>query len=109
MAHQRVEGWLDELDAAGIRPCVVVERSGLTTVRQDVDAKGRAAAAALTAELARRGDHTPGDVGEAAEVGWLPLADVPHLISTAGITDGPTLIALGYNLGVHRALGSGSA
>ncbi len=127
-AHERLQGWLDELDAAGIRPTVVVQppyapqatgdaarqlldvadpptailcfsdvialgvvsvarerglrvpedlsvvgfddaplaaraTPSLTTVRQDVLAKGRAAAAALTALLAtdRPGGEGPGD------------------------------------------------
>jgi hypothetical protein len=34
-------------------------------------------------------------------VEWLPLADVPRLIGSGEITDGPTLMALGYYLGVH--------
>lgn len=58
----------------------------------------------FTLYLAHGADHIgdPQDVTEAARVDWLPLTDVPELIRRREITDGPTLMALGYYLGIHR-------
>ena len=45
-----------DLSVVGFDDHPLAARAGLTTVRQDVDAKGRAAAQALRREVARRGD-----------------------------------------------------
>src|SRR6266540_4996268 len=77
--RQRLLGWLDALDAADIKPTVVRQphadaqeagysatqalldnHSRPTTVRQDADAKGRAAAAALAAAIERAKTHPGG-------------------------------------------------
>ncbi|HET9655011.1 MAG TPA: NUDIX domain-containing protein [Kineosporiaceae bacterium] len=44
----------------------------------------------------------PEDVSESSELAWLPLADLPGLIRDGRLTDGPTLLAVGYYLGIHR-------
>ena len=42
----------------------------------------------------------PSDPSEATRVEWLPLSDIPKLAADGQITDGPSLTALSYYLGV---------
>ena len=44
----------------------------------------------------------PQDVSESSRVDWLPIADLPRLITDKQLTDGPTLMALSWYLGVYR-------
>lgn len=46
----------------------------------------------------------PVDNAEASRIEWVPLADIPELAASGQITDGPSLTALSYYLGVHRQL-----
>jgi len=46
----------------------------------------------------------PADTDETECVGWIPIEDLPRLIATGMILDGPTLMALSYYLGVYRPL-----
>jgi hypothetical protein len=46
----------------------------------------------------------PTDTTESTRVEWLPLAEIPKLIEDGHITDGPSLLALSYYLGVWRIL-----
>lgn len=45
----------------------------------------------------------PADRSESSRVEWVPLADVPKLARDGQITDGPSLTALSYYLGMYRA------
>ena len=56
VAHERGLAVPGDLSVVGFDDHPLAARAGLTTVRQDVDAKGRAAAQALRREVARRGD-----------------------------------------------------
>ena len=47
----------------------------------------------------------PADKTEATRVEWHPLADVPKLAADGQITDGPSLTALSYYLGIYSTLG----
>ena len=53
--------------------------------------------------LAHGADHIgdPEDRSEAT-VDWLPIDDLPKLIADGQISDGPTLMAISYYLGIHR-------
>jgi 8-oxo-dGTP pyrophosphatase MutT (NUDIX family) len=58
----------------------------------------------FTAYLAHGATHIsePADPSESSRVDWLPLADIPRLISETLISDGPTLTALAYYLATRR-------
>jgi 8-oxo-dGTP pyrophosphatase MutT (NUDIX family) len=45
----------------------------------------------------------PTDDSESTRVEWIPLTEVPRLALAGEITDGPSLTALSYYLGVYRA------
>jgi 8-oxo-dGTP pyrophosphatase MutT (NUDIX family) len=45
----------------------------------------------------------PTDASESTRVEWMPLADVPRLAQDGKLSDGPSLLALSYYLGMHRA------
>jgi 8-oxo-dGTP pyrophosphatase MutT (NUDIX family) len=53
----------------------------------------------LATDLTRIGE--PADKTEASRVEWHPLADVPKLAADGQITDGPSLTALSYYLGMY--------
>jgi 8-oxo-dGTP pyrophosphatase MutT (NUDIX family) len=57
----------------------------------------------FTLFLARGADHIgdPEDLSEAARVDWLPIDDLPKLIAAGQISDGPTLMAVSYYLGIY--------
>ncbi|MBI1758247.1 MAG: NUDIX hydrolase [Actinobacteria bacterium] len=57
----------------------------------------------LATEVTRIGDPTDGS--ESTRVEWVPLADIPRLAAAGHISDGPSLTALSYYLGIHRAVG----
>jgi 8-oxo-dGTP pyrophosphatase MutT (NUDIX family) len=46
----------------------------------------------------------PTDRSESTRVEWLPLAEVPKLMEDRRVTDGPSLLALSYYLGIWRTL-----
>jgi 8-oxo-dGTP pyrophosphatase MutT (NUDIX family) len=45
----------------------------------------------------------PTDPGESTRVEWVALSDVPKLAADGLIPDGPSLLMLGYYLGIYRA------
>jgi 8-oxo-dGTP pyrophosphatase MutT (NUDIX family) len=49
----------------------------------------------------------PPDSNEISRVEWVPLADIPMMAAKGQIADGPSLLILGYYLGVHRNLAGG--
>ena len=57
----------------------------------------------FTLFLAHGADHIgdPEDLSEAARVDWLPIDDLPKLIAAGQISDGPTLMAVSYYLGIY--------
>ena len=44
----------------------------------------------------------PEDKAEASRVEWVPLSEVRKLAAAGEITDGPSLVALSYYLGIYR-------
>jgi 8-oxo-dGTP pyrophosphatase MutT (NUDIX family) len=56
----------------------------------------------LASDLVRIGD--PVDDSESTRVEWIRLTDVPRLADAGQITDGPSLTALAYYLGIYRTL-----
>jgi 8-oxo-dGTP pyrophosphatase MutT (NUDIX family) len=44
----------------------------------------------------------PTDPSEASRVEWLPINDIPDLATKGQISDGPSLTALSYYLGIYR-------
>lgn len=65
--------------------------SGISTMRF---------ASFLVTGAVRVGD--PVDTEESTRVEWVPLADVPKLARDGEISDGPSLTALSYYLGMYR-------
>jgi 8-oxo-dGTP pyrophosphatase MutT (NUDIX family) len=57
----------------------------------------------VASDVTRVGE--PADKTEATRVQWHHLADVPKLAADGQISDGPSLTALAYYLGMHRPLG----
>jgi 8-oxo-dGTP pyrophosphatase MutT (NUDIX family) len=49
----------------------------------------------------------PTDTDETDRVGWIPIKDLPKLIATDQILDGPSLMALSYYVGVYRPAHTG--
>lgn len=47
-------------------------------------------------------DGEPTDTAEATRIEWIPIADIPKLAASGHITDGPSLGALAYYLGIHK-------
>jgi 8-oxo-dGTP pyrophosphatase MutT (NUDIX family) len=60
----------------------------------------------FTAFLAEALTHIgpPVDTSESTRVEWIPLADIPKLVEDGQLTDGPSLMALSYYLGMWRTL-----
>jgi 8-oxo-dGTP pyrophosphatase MutT (NUDIX family) len=56
----------------------------------------------LTTDVTHIGQPT--DDAETTTVKWVPLTDLPRLAANEQITDGPSLTALAYYLGIHRPL-----
>lgn len=56
----------------------------------------------VATDVVRIGD--PQDTAEAGRMEWVPISDVPKLAATGQVSDGPSLTALGYYLGVYRTL-----
>lgn len=58
----------------------------------------------FTLFLARGADRIgdPEDLSEASRVEWLPVEELPKMITDGQITDGPTLMAVSYYLGIYR-------
>jgi 8-oxo-dGTP pyrophosphatase MutT (NUDIX family) len=56
----------------------------------------------LASDLVHFGD--PVDDSESTQVEWIRLADVPRLADAGQITDGPSLTALAYYLGIYSDL-----
>jgi 8-oxo-dGTP pyrophosphatase MutT (NUDIX family) len=50
----------------------------------------------------------PTDVTESSKVEWVPLGDIPDLASKGQISDGPSLTALTYYLGIYRYAQTGT-
>lgn len=59
----------------------------------------------FTAYLATDPTHIsdPADQAEATRVEWHPIADIAKLTAAGHIPDGPSITALSYYLGIHRA------
>lgn len=65
--------------------------SGISTIQFHAFlAKGAVAAGEFT------------DKAEVSRIEWIPLADVPKLAAAGQISDGPSLTALSYYLGIHH-------
>lgn len=59
----------------------------------------------FTAFLVTAADHVGHpDAAESVQVNWVALADIPKLAAEGQISDGPSLTALSYYLGVYRSL-----
>jgi 8-oxo-dGTP pyrophosphatase MutT (NUDIX family) len=67
--------------------------SGISTIRFN---------AFLVSDAVRLGP--PRDRTESTRVEWLPLVDIPKLAEAGQISDGPSLTALSYYLGIYRTL-----
>jgi 8-oxo-dGTP pyrophosphatase MutT (NUDIX family) len=46
----------------------------------------------------------PTDISESSKVEWVPIRDIPDLASKGQVSDGPSLTALAYYLGIYRNL-----
>jgi 8-oxo-dGTP pyrophosphatase MutT (NUDIX family) len=60
----------------------------------------------FTLFLAEGADHVgaPNDEGETSKIEWFPIGDLAKLVASGQISDGPSLTALSYYLGVYRPL-----
>ncbi|MFC0527211.1 NUDIX hydrolase [Phytohabitans kaempferiae] len=66
--------------------------SGISTMRFN---------AFLATEVIPTGE--PVDKSESTRIEWIPLPEVPKLAAAGQITDGPSLTALSYYLGIYRS------
>jgi 8-oxo-dGTP pyrophosphatase MutT (NUDIX family) len=111
-------GWTepDEEPAEAIRREIEEEtgwRPRMVTAMTSYDAIAGISDMRFTVFLAegadRIGEPDAGE-GETTRVEWMPIADLPELVASGQVADGPSLTALSYYLGVYRPLHqSGSA
>lgn len=84
-------------EETGYRPTAITE---MTSYKPMAGISTMSYTTYLVTDATRVG--TPRDSYEASRIEWIPLVDIPHLAASGDITDGPSLTALAYYLGIHR-------